>query len=51
MKTKISILIGVLFIAAMFVCTCSCGSKPSKAAEMNRIADSTYHADSIKLSK
>lgn len=34
---------------ALICCTC-CSDKPSKAAEMNRKADSTYRADSIALS-
>lgn len=45
MKTK-------MIIAAMALTIfCGCHKPKSKAAEMNRIADSIYHADSTKLSK
>lgn len=49
MKAKLVLLIGSVFMIAICACTCGCGNKPSKAAEMNRIADSTYRADSAKI--
>lgn len=49
MRTRSMILI-ITFVLGMCI-LCCCSDKPSKAAEMNRKADSVYKADSAKLSK
>lgn len=51
MKAKLVLLISAVFTIAICACTCGCGHKPSKAAEMNRIADSIYRADTAKLNR
>lgn len=40
-----------IFAAIAIMMLVSCTEKPSKAEEMNRKADSQYHADSIRIAK
>lgn len=49
MKAKFALLIIALLLILLCVGNCGCGRKKSKAAEMNRVADSTYRADSAKV--